>query len=82
MITLNEYFEVRFKLDQESVGDRIIGQGDLFKYRREVRELEESGYYYLDEVEERYQTYKKFMTLFSKVERENIKKYILDKEVV
>ena len=82
MITLNEYFEVRFKLDQESVGDRIIGQGDLFKYRREVRELEESGYYYLDEDEERYQTYKKFMTLFSKVERENIKKYILDKEVV
>lgn len=79
MITLNEYYEVRFKLDQESVGDRIIGQGDLFKYRREVREFEECGYYNIDEVEERYQTYKKFMTLFSKVERENIKRYFLIK---
>ena len=82
MITLNEYCEIRFKLDQESVGDRIIGQGNLFEYRREVRELEESGYYFLPEVEDYYQSYKKFMTLFSKPEREKIKKYILDKEVV
>ena len=82
MITINEYYEIRFKLDQESVGDRIISQMDLFNDRREVREFEECGYYFLPEVEERYQTYKKFMTLFSKPERENIKKYILNREVL
>jgi hypothetical protein len=79
MITRNEYFEIRLKLWEETQGDRIIGMGDKFKYKREVNEFEvEMGYRLswkeMEELEFQYQTYKKFVTTFTKSEREFIKK--------
>ena len=79
MITTNEYFEIRLKLWEETQGNRIIGMSDQFKYKREVREFEvEMGYQLnwkeMEELECQYQTYKKFVTTFTKSEREFIKK--------
>ena len=79
MITKNEYFEIRLKLWEESQGDRIIGMSDKFKYMREVREFEvemgnQLSWKEMEELEYQYQIYKKFVTTFTKSEREFIKK--------
>ena len=79
MITRNEYFEIRLKLWEETQGDRIIGMSDQFKYKREVREFEvemgnQLNWKEMEELEFQYQTYKKFVTTFTKSEREFIKK--------
>jgi hypothetical protein len=79
MITKNEYFEIRLKLWEESQGDRIIGMSDKFKYMREVREFEvemgnQLNWKEMEELEYQYQIYKKFVTTFTKSEREFIKK--------
>jgi hypothetical protein len=79
MITRNEYFEIRLKLWEESQGDRIIGMSDKFKYMREIREFEvemgnQLNWKEMEELEYQYQIYKKFVTTFTKSEREFIKK--------